>query len=78
MTADSFMRLKISMFVCVNPASSGLVSEAPKKTMPMRVVSQSAVPTRMIVVQNRIALLTTLLCLFLHYVGSDLVIYSQC
>ena len=61
MTAESFTALKISMFDCVNPASRGLVSVAPKKTTPMVVVSQSIVPIRMSVVQNKTSFLTTLL-----------------
>jgi len=65
MTAESLTALKISMFDCVNPASRGLVSVAPKKTTPMVVVSQSIVPIRMSVVQNKTSFLTTLLPLFL-------------
>lgn len=63
MTAVSFTALKMSMFVWVNPASSGLLSVAPKKMTPMMVVSQSMVPIRMSVVQNKIALFTMLLAL---------------
>ena len=58
MTAESFTALKISMFDCVNPPSRGLVSVAPKKTIPMIVVSQSIVPIRMSVVQNKTSFLT--------------------
>ena len=63
MSTESFTTLKISMFDCVNPASRGLVSVAPKKTMPMIVVSQSIVPIRMSVVQNKTSFLTMLLLL---------------
>jgi len=57
MTAESLIKLKIKRFDWVK-ASRGLVSDAPKKTMPTIVVIQSAVPIRMSVVQNRTALLT--------------------
>ena len=55
-----FYGVTISMFDCVNPASRGLVSVAPKKTIPMMVVSQSIVPIRMSVVQNKTSFLTTI------------------
>ena len=52
--------LKINKFDCVNPASRGLVSVAPKKTTPTMVVSQSIVPMRTSVVQNKTSRLTML------------------
>jgi len=67
MTAESFTKLKMNMFDCVNPASRGLVSVAPKKTMPMIVVIQSMVPIRMSVVQNKTSRLTMLLPLFFKF-----------
>ena len=60
MTAKSFTVLKINIFDWVNPASSGLVSVAPYKHTPTIVVSQSIVPIRTSVVQNKISRLTIL------------------
>ena len=58
MMALSFTALKRSMFDCVSPLRRGLVSVAPKKTVPMIVVSQSAVPMRIRVMQNNTSLFT--------------------
>ena len=53
----SLRALKAMRFVCVSPAIMGFSSLAPKKVMPIIVVSQSRKPTIIRVVKMRISFL---------------------